>query len=84
MKKRSTRKAIEVVGMLCLMASSTHNSVSVAFGAASLAARAFEVYDGVGWQLKSEPDEETGLNGVERIEAVALDLKSVARENEKC
>ncbi|MGC6417753.1 MAG: RNA polymerase sigma factor RpoD [Bradymonadia bacterium] len=35
-----------------------------------------QVLDG---SSNQEPDEETGLNGVERIEAVALDLKSVAR-----
>ncbi|MEE2757871.1 MAG: RNA polymerase sigma factor RpoD [Myxococcota bacterium] len=30
-----------------------------------------------------EPDEETGLNGVERIEAVAVEIKSVARARQR-
>jgi RNA polymerase primary sigma factor len=30
-----------------------------------------------------EPDEQTGLNGVERIEAVALEIKSVARAQQR-
>jgi hypothetical protein len=39
-----------------------------------------QVLDG---SSNQEPDEQTGLNGVERIEAVALEIKSVARARQR-